>query len=98
MQQGGTTAAPKLYRLTISKVTGTVVFITRKTFTKTGTLEELEEFYREVRRHNMRAGWWAFPAGLIWNPMAMSRNKKALAQLHRLAAANSAPANTASIA
>lgn len=95
---GGAVTAPKLYRLTISQVTSVILICFRKTLTKTGTVEELEKFYRQVRAHNMLVGWWGIPVGFIWNAMAMSRNKKALAKLHQLAAGDSASAGVAAAA
>jgi hypothetical protein len=73
------------YRVRLSKVEGIVVYTQRRTATYTGTLDQLEGIARGVRSHNLLTGWWSV-AGLIWTPMALARNAKAMRQLRELAA------------
>ncbi len=86
-------APPSGYRLTLIEVTSVLVVTFRKSKTLVGTIDEIEAFYRRVRTHNLCAGWWGFPAGLIWNPMAMRSNKKAMANIRGLAASGAVAAN-----
>jgi 8-oxo-dGTP pyrophosphatase MutT (NUDIX family) len=75
-----------VYRVALTKVNGFVVITQRRTATYRGTLDQLEDIARGVRNHNLLLGWWGFPAGLIWTPMALTRNAKAMRQLRGLAA------------
>lgn len=79
-QQSGT-----VYRVPLTKVSSFLVFTQRRTATYTGTREQLEDIARGVRTHNLLLGWWGVPAGLIWTPMALARNAKAMRQLSDLA-------------
>lgn len=90
----GAPGAGARYRLQISKVTSVVFFTRRVTLNLTGTLSELEAAYRKVLRHNLLAGWWGFPFGVVWTPMVLVRNRKALAKLHELATGNDLPSQT----
>ena len=74
------------YRLTITKVTSYLFLTTRKRLSFVGTKDELLAQYRKVRTHNLMLGWWGIPAGLVWTPMTLARNAKALEQLNRLSA------------
>jgi hypothetical protein len=80
-QPAGTT-----YRLPLTKVNSFLVITQRRTATYSGTLDQLEGIARGVRTHNLLLGWWGIPAGLIWTPMALARNAKAVRQLRDLAA------------
>jgi hypothetical protein len=86
-EMGDAVAAPppRVYRLRITEVTSILVMTLRSTKTRVGTLEELEKFYRGVLLHNLLLGWWGFPFGLIWTPISLSNNAKALASLRQLA-------------
>jgi hypothetical protein len=83
-------AAPQpagtVYRVPLTRVSSFVVITQRRTATYRGTLEQLEDIARGVRTHNLLAGWWGIQAGLIWTPMALTRNAKAMRQVRELAA------------
>lgn len=80
-QQSGT-----IYRVPLTKVSSFLVFTQRRTATYTGTVEQLEDIARGARTHNLLLGWWGVPAGLIWTPIALNRNAKAMRQVRELAA------------
>jgi hypothetical protein len=75
-----------VYRVSLTKVTSFVILSQRRTVTYRGTLDQLEGIARGARTHNLLLGWWGIPAGLIWTPMALNRNAKAMRQLRDLAA------------
>lgn len=74
-----------VYRVRLTKVSSFVVFTQRRTATYTGTVEQLEAAARGVQSHNLLLGWWGFPAGLVWTPLALSANAKAMRQVRELA-------------
>ncbi len=78
------------FTLRVTQVTGAAIIALRKTVVATGDFEELSATYRRVRTHNLCFGWWGFPYAIIWNIMALSRNRKTLAQLNALAASSTA--------
>ena len=80
-QQGGI-----VYRVPLTKVNSFIVITQRRTATYKGTLDQLEGIARSVRANNLLLGWWGIPAGLIWTPMALARNAKAMRELRELAA------------
>ena len=80
------------FELTITQVTSYLIFTSRKTLTTVGTLEELGPFYRKVLTHNLLAGWWGFPFGIVWTIMHLAGNRKAMAHLRELAAGGRAEA------
>jgi hypothetical protein len=49
-----------------------------------GTLDVLENAARSTFRHNLLFGWWGFPFGLIWTPMALWQNARAIRQVRAL--------------
>jgi len=75
-----------VYRVPLTKVNSFLIITQRRTATYRGSLDQLEDIARGVRTHNLLLGWWGFPAGLIWTPMALTRNAKAMRQLRDLAA------------
>lgn len=75
----------RLYTLQINQITGMVILAQQRTKAKSGTPEELEQFYKGVLRHNLLFGWWGIFA-IFWNIIALVRNAKARAQLHALIA------------
>lgn len=75
----------RLYTLQINQITGMVILAQQKTKAKSGTPEELEQFYKEVLTHNLLFGWWGIFA-IFWNIIALVRNAKAMARLHVLIA------------
>jgi hypothetical protein len=86
----GDFAAPQArFYLTLTQVTSVVLLTTRRALRREGSVAELEAFYRQVRNHNLAAGWWGIPAGPIWTLMWLRRNAKALAKLKQLAADDS---------
>jgi hypothetical protein len=82
-QSGGT----RTFRLTITQVSSYLIITQKKTKSFVGSIDELEANYRKVLTHNLTMGWWGIPFGLIWTPLTISRNAKALKQLRALAAA-----------
>jgi hypothetical protein len=74
-----------VYKVRLTKVSSFVVFTNRQVTTYTGTLEQLEAAARGVQTHNLALGWWGIPAGVVWTPMALSRNAKAMRQVRELA-------------
>ena len=79
-------ATGTVYRVPLTKVSSFLILTQRRTATYRGTLDQLEGIARDVRTHNLLLGWWGIPAGLIWTPMALVRNAKAMHQLRDLAA------------
>jgi hypothetical protein len=75
-----------VYRVPLTKVNSFIVITQRRTATYKGTLDQLEGIARGVRANNLLLGWWGIPAGLIWTPMALARNAKAMRELRELAA------------
>jgi hypothetical protein len=49
-------------------------------------VDQLEDIARGARTHNLLLGWWGVPFGVIWTPMALTRNARAMRQLRDLAA------------
>jgi hypothetical protein len=70
-----------VHRVPLTKVSSFLIITQRRTATYSGTLEQLEGIALGVRTHNLLLGWWGIPAGLIWTPMALARNAKAMRQL-----------------
>jgi hypothetical protein len=78
--------AGRVYRVQLTKVNSFVIVTQRRTATYTGTLDQLEGFARRARLHTLLLGWWGVPFGLVWTPMALARNAKAMRQVRDLAA------------
>ena len=74
------------YRVSFTKVTSMIIFSFQRRTVHVGTLAELEAKARSAMIHNLLLGWWGFPFGLIWTPMALARNAKGLKQVKALAA------------
>ncbi len=77
----------RIFRLRLTKVTSVILITQQRRTNYTGTLAQLENTARSVLVYNLLLGWWGIPFGLIWTPMALVRNAKALKQLRALAAA-----------
>ena len=75
-----------LYRVRLTKVSSFIIMTQQKRTVYTGTLEQLEAAARSAQTHNLLLGWWGIPFGLIWTPMALARNAKAMRQVRELAA------------
>jgi hypothetical protein len=73
------------YRVRLTKVSSFVIMTQRRSTVYTGTLQQLENSARSVRTHNLILGWWGVPFGLVWTPMALARNNKAMQKLRALA-------------
>jgi hypothetical protein len=73
IQQG-----PPRFRVRFVKVTSVLIVTHRQAQIVTGTTEQLEAAYRKVLLHNLLLGWWGIPFGLIWTPVALAANAKAL--------------------
>ena len=80
------------FELTITQVTSYLIFTSRRTLSAVGSFEALRPFYRKVLIHNLLAGWWGFPFGVVWTIMALARNRSAMGQLRQLAADGQAEA------
>lgn len=78
--------AGRTYRVRLTKVTSFVIMTQQRRAFYTGTVEQLEGTARSVLTHNLLFGWWGFPFGLVWTPMALSRNARAIRQIRALAA------------
>ena len=78
-------SAATVYRVRLTKVTSFLVLTQRRAATYSGTLDQLEDIARGARAHTLLLGWWGVPFGLIWTPMALARNAKAMRQLRDLA-------------
>ena len=76
----------RLYRVRLTKVSSFILMTQQRHTIYTGTLEQLEAAARSARTHNLLLGWWGIPFGLIWTPMALSRNAKGMRQVRELAA------------
>jgi len=84
-----------VYRVPLTKVTSFIIISQRRTATYKGTLDQMEGIASGVRTHNLLLGWWGIPAGLIWTPMALARNAKAMRQLRDLNAKGLASSSAA---
>lgn len=80
------TSTTPVYRVRLTKVSSFLVMTQRRSVTHNGTLDQLEDAARATRTHNLLLGWWGVPFGLVWTPMALGRNAKAMRQLRDLAA------------
>jgi hypothetical protein len=76
----------RLYRVRLTKVSSFILMTQQRHTVYTGTLEQLEAAARSAQTHNLLLGWWGIPFGLIWTPIALARNAKAMRQLRDLAA------------
>ncbi len=65
------------------KVTSALVVTHRQA--QVGTREQIEAAYRSALIHNLLLGWWGIPFGLIWTPIALAANAKALRQVRAVA-------------
>ncbi len=79
-------SAGAAYRVRLTKVSSFLVVTQRRTATYSGTMDQLEGFARSARTHTLLLGWWGIPFGLIWTPIALARNARAMRQLRDLAA------------
>jgi Protein of unknown function (DUF2510) len=81
------------FRLSLIEVTSVLVVTMRRTRAVSAAGgEDFKGFYRKVLAHNLLLGWWGFPFGLIWTPMALIRNQRALAKLRGLQSSGTAAA------
>jgi hypothetical protein len=86
----GSQDATGRYRVRLTKVSSFVIFTQQRHTVYTGSVEQLEASARSVRTHNLILGWWGVPFGLIWTPMALARNAKAMNKLRALASGQTA--------
>jgi hypothetical protein len=87
----GSTPGPEpVHTLVLIEVTSVLVYSSQRVRSLTANLETLEAFYRKVRSHNLLAGWWAVPLGLIYNPIALNGNRKAMRAVRDRGASNTA--------
>jgi hypothetical protein len=80
----GTTG--QIYRVSLTKVTSFVIMTQQRRNVHTGTVEQLESAARAVLTHNLLFGWWGIPVGLVWTPIALSRNARNMKKIRSLAA------------
>ncbi len=81
------------FQLRLIEVTSVLVVTVRTPRILTAaTAEELDRFYRNTLIHNLLLGWWGFPFGLIWTPMALVQNARARSKLRGLMAGGVAAA------
>jgi hypothetical protein len=85
-QAPAATSAGGVYRVRLTKVTSFLIISQRRSATYSGTVDQLEDIARGARTHNLLLGWWGVPFGVIWTPMALTRNARAMRQLRDLAA------------
>jgi hypothetical protein len=76
----------RTYRIGLFSVTSFGIMTRQRQVVYGGTLEQIETAARSVLKHNLLAGWWGIPAGIIWTPIALARNAKVMRKLRRLAA------------
>jgi len=74
------------YRVGLTKVTSMILLTQRRSAVYTGTLEQLEKAAQSAMIHNLTLGWWGFPFGLIWTPIALARNASNMKKIRALAA------------
>jgi len=86
----GSQDATGRYRVRLTRVSSFVIYTQQRRTVYTGSLQQLEDSARSVRAHNLILGWWGLPFGLIWTPMALARNAKAMQQLRALASGQTA--------
>lgn len=86
------------YRVSLTKVTSFVIMTQQRRTVYTGTVEQLESIARSVLTHNLLLGWWGIPVGLIWTPLALSRNARAIRKIRSLAAGPPPPPGPAGVA
>jgi hypothetical protein len=79
-------SAGAIYRVRLTKVSSFLVVTQRRAATYSGTLDQLEGIARAARTHTLLLGWWGIPFGLIWTPVALAQNAKAMRQVRDLAA------------
>jgi hypothetical protein len=85
-QEPAAQPAGAMYRVRLTKVSSFLVVTQRRQATYTGALDYLEGIARSARTHTLLLGWWGIPFGLIWTPMALAQNAKAMRQVRELAA------------
>ena len=79
-----TESADAVYRVRLTKVSSFLVVTQRRAATYSGTLDQLEGIARGARTHNLLLGWWGIPFGVIWTPMALAQNAKAMHRIRDL--------------
>ncbi len=83
---------PAVYSLRLVEIRSYLIVSQRLLRTKSGSLDDLAAFARGILVRNLLLGWWGFPFGLVWTPMALASNAKALRKLRALGASgNAAP-------
>jgi hypothetical protein len=75
----------RAFRLALLEVTSFLIITQRKTRVFTGSYDQLMEQYRKVMTHNLVAGWWGIPFGLVWTPLALRKNARARKKLEEIA-------------
>jgi len=75
----------RAFRLALLEVTSYLIVTQRKTRVYTGSYDQLMEQYRKVMTHNLVAGWWGIPFGLVWTPLALRKNAQARKKLEEIA-------------
>jgi len=78
--------APTHFRVSLTKVTSMIIFTQQRRTVYTGTLPQLEKAAQSAMIHNLTLGWWGIPFGLIWTPIALTRNASNMKKIRALAA------------
>jgi len=88
--------SPALFVMSLTKVTSFLIVTQRSQQRSRGTPAQLRDAYAKALQHNLLFGWWGFPFGIIWTAMALSRNKKVLADVERLIEQRQGPGGSSS--
>jgi len=75
----------RAFRLALLEVTSYLIVTQRKTRVYTGSYDQLMDHCRKVMTHNLVAGWWGIPFGLVWTPLALRKNAQAKKKLAEIA-------------
>ena len=77
---------PPNFRLALIQVRSFVLVTHRRGRAMSGSVDDLTAFARKVWIQNLLLGWWGFPFGLVWTPIALYRNSQSLRALRKLGA------------
>lgn len=75
------------YELRLTTVTSYLVVTQRRVATVQGTVAQLEHACARAQAHTASRGWWGIPLGLLWTPLSLWQNARALRTVRARAAA-----------
>lgn len=81
-----------LFRISLLRHTGALIFWQQHTVRHTGTLEQCEQAYKDAQTHCLLAGWWSLASLVVLNWIALFSNMHAIRQVRSLAQNPQAPA------